>query len=160
LTERFASEPVKHRRSLVLNERDCGEQGRASPKRQDRPRRGRKVDPAICDKGVDFRNDDAKKPGLPHFLLQLQRKQARAEEFGPSSTIHCSFERFQAVDLPFRLAVAPWLSDRISHCVDVSLRRASETLHRIQADFWASFSQPPSLLTLLLLSMPLKRMAS
>jgi hypothetical protein len=73
--------------------------------------------------------------------LRLQGKQARAEEFGPSSTIHCAFERFQTIDLSFRLAVAPRLSDRISHRVDVSLRRASETLHRVQARF-LGVSQP------------------
>lgn len=45
---------------------------------------------------------------LPHFLLQrsLHRKQARAEEFWPRSTLHRSFERFQTINLSFRLAVA------------------------------------------------------
>src|SRR5208283_5937603 len=72
---------------------------------------------------------------LPHFLLRepLERKHARAEEFWPSPAIHRSLERFQAVDLPFRLAVAPRLSDRASHRVEVSLQRASKTLHRIEA---------------------------
>ena len=98
--------------------------------------------------------------GLPHFLLQLQRKQARTEEFGPSSTIHRSFERFQTIDLSFRLAVAPRLSDRISHRVDVSLRRASETLHRVQARFLGVSQPGASPPTLLLFSMPLNRMAS
>ena len=72
---------------------------------------------------------------LAHFLLRepLQRKQARTEEFWPSSTIHRSFERFQAIYLSFRLAVAPRLGDRIPHRVDVSLQRASKTLHRVEA---------------------------
>ena len=85
--------------------------------------------------------------GLPHFLLQrplsLHGKQARPEEFWPSSTIHGSFERFQTIDLPFRLAIAPRFSDRIFHRVDVSPRRASETLHRVQARF-LGVSQPGS----------------
>src|SRR3974377_1176575 len=85
--------------------------------------------------------------GLPHFLLQrplsLHWKQARAEEFWPSSTIHGSFERLQTIDLPFRLAIAPRFSDRVSHRVDVPLRRARETLHRIQARF-LGVSQPGS----------------
>ena len=72
---------------------------------------------------------------LAHFLLRepLQRKHARAEEFWPGSTIHHSFERFLAVDLPFRLAVAPKLGNGIPHRVDVSLQRASETLYRVKA---------------------------
>jgi len=37
------------------------------------------------------------------------------------------------IDLSFSLSVAPRLSDRISHRVDVSLKRASETLHRVEA---------------------------
>jgi len=43
---------------------------------------------------------------LPHFLLQrpLQTKRARAEELWPCPAIHLSFERFQAIDLSFRLA--------------------------------------------------------
>ena len=73
--------------------------------------------------------------GLPHFLLHwsLRRKQARTEEFWSCSNIHRSFEGFQAIDLSFCLAVAPRLSNRILHGVDVSLRRASKTLHRVQA---------------------------
>src|SRR5208283_3441619 len=63
--------------------------------------------------------------------------------FMSSSTIHGSFERFQTIDLPFRLAIAPRFSDRISHRVDVSPRRASETLHRVQASF-LGVSQPGS----------------
>ena len=46
---------------------------------------------------------------------------------------------FQTIDLSFRLAVAPRLSDRISHRVDVSLRRARETLHRVQARLLSVF---------------------
>lgn len=72
--------------------------------------------------------------GLPPFLLQwLHRKQAHTEEFWSRATIHRPLERFQAIDLSFRLAVAPRLSDRISHRVDISLRRARKTLHRVQA---------------------------
>ena len=73
--------------------------------------------------------------GLPHFLLRqsLHRKQARAEEFWARATIHRPLERFQAIDLSLCLTVAPRLSDRIPHCVDVSLRRAREPLHRVQA---------------------------
>lgn len=72
--------------------------------------------------------------GLPHFLLQwLYRKKARTEEFWARATIHRPLERFQAIDLSFRLAVAPGLSDRISNRVDISLRRAREPLHRVQA---------------------------
>ena len=47
--------------------------------------------------------------------------------------MHRSFESFQAIDLSLRLAVAPGLNDRVSHGVDISLQRASETLHRVQA---------------------------
>jgi hypothetical protein len=36
-----------------------------------------------------------------------------------SSAIHGSFKSFKPVDLPLRLAIAPMLSDRISHGVDV-----------------------------------------
>jgi len=72
---------------------------------------------------------------LPHFLLRepLHRKQARTEEFRPGSTIHRSLERLQAVDLPFRLAVAPGLGNGVPHRVDVSQQGASETLHRVKA---------------------------
>jgi hypothetical protein len=68
---------------------------------------------------------------LPHFLLQwlLHRKQARTEEFWPRSTVHRSFERFQAIDLSFGLAVASRLRDRISDSFDVSQQCARETLH-------------------------------
>ena len=99
---------------------------------------------------------------LPYFLLQrpLQRKHARAEKLCPRPAIHRSFERFQAIDLSFRLAVAPGLSDGISHGVDVALQRASETLLAYRPDRWASFSQTPSLSTFLLLSRPLNRRAS
>jgi len=87
----------------------------------------RRCVPYFCDASAVLR-------GLPHFLLQWShRKQARTEEFWSRATIHRPLERFQAIDLSFRLAVAPWLSDRISHRVDVSLRRARETLNRVQA---------------------------
>ena len=78
---------------------------------------------------------------LPHFLLRepLQRKHARAEEFWPSPAIHHSFECFQAVDLPFCLAIAPRLGNGIPHRVDVSLQRASETLHRVEARLLSVF---------------------
>jgi hypothetical protein len=70
------------------------------------------------------------KKTVAHVLLQrpLNRKRAGPEEFWPRSSIHRSFECLQAIDLSFSLAVAPRLSDRISHRVDVSLRRTSETL--------------------------------
>jgi hypothetical protein len=90
-------------------------------------------------------------------VAATQEASAHGGVLASRSTIHRSFERFQAIDLSFRLAVAPRLGDRILHRVDVSLHRASETLMR---DFRASLSQPPSLPTLLPLSMPLNRMAS
>jgi hypothetical protein len=37
------------------------------------------------------------------------------------------------------LAVASWLSDRASHSVDVSLQRASKTLHRVEAGLLGVF---------------------
>jgi len=49
----------------------------------------------------------------------LHRQHARAQKFWPGSTIHSAFEGFEAVDLSFRLAVAPLLCDRISHGVNV-----------------------------------------
>jgi hypothetical protein len=41
------------------------------------------------------------------------------QKFWAGPTIHGSFESFQSIDLPFRLAIAPMLSDRVSHGVDV-----------------------------------------
>ena len=49
----------------------------------------------------------------------LYRQQAGMQKLGASSAIHGSFKSFKAVDLPLRLAIAPMLSDRISHGVDV-----------------------------------------
>lgn len=52
-------------------------------------------------------------PSMGGFLTSCcnYRVSRRAEEFGASSTIHGSLERFQTIDLSFRLAVAPRLSD-------------------------------------------------
>ena len=55
------------------------------------------------------------------------------QKFGPSSAIHGSFKSFKAVDLPFRLAVAPMLSDRVSHGVNVPAQCAGEPLHRVES---------------------------
>jgi len=71
--------------------------------------------------------------------VAANRKQARTEEFWACATIHRSFERIQAIDLSFRLTVAPRFSDRISHRDDVSLERASKTLHRVKAGFLRLF---------------------
>ncbi len=44
----------------------------------------------------------------------------------PTPPVHRSFERLKAIDLSFRLAVAPGLSDRISQGVDVSVLLVGE----------------------------------
>jgi hypothetical protein len=49
----------------------------------------------------------------------LQRQQSGMQKFWAGPTIHGSFDSFQSIDLPFRLAIAPMLSDRVSHGVDV-----------------------------------------
>ena len=77
---------------------------------------------------------------LTSWLQWLRRKQARTEEPWSRATMHRPHECFQAIDLSFRLAVAPRLSDRISHRVDISLRRARKTV-RYVAPFFANL--PP-----------------
>ena len=54
------------------------------------------------------------------------------QKLGARSAIHGSFKSFKAVDLPLRLAVAPMLSDRVSHD-DVPAQGAGEPLHRIES---------------------------
>jgi transposase-like protein len=70
-------------------------------------------------------NNWAENSHQPRFCLKgcgcraLQRQQAGMQKFWAGPTIHGSFESFQTIDLPFRLAIAPMLSDCVSHGVDV-----------------------------------------
>lgn len=74
----------------------------------------------------------------------IEGEQARAEEFRPRSTIHRPFERFQGIDLSFRLAVASGLGDRIFHASMSLCRVRVKRCIAYSPDCWASFSQTPS----------------
>ena len=82
------------------------------------------------------------------------------QKLGASSAIHGSFKSFKAVDLPLRLAVAPMLSDRVSHGVDVPAQGAAEPLHRVESRLFASFNQAASLPVFLLCRIPRNRITS
>ena len=55
------------------------------------------------------------------------------QKLGASSAIHGSFKSFKAVDLPFRLAIAPTFRDRISDGVNIPAQGAGEPLHRVES---------------------------
>ena len=59
---------------------------------------------------------------------QMERQHPGAQEFGARSTVHRALEGFRSIDLPFGLAVAPALGQRVSDGVDISPDRASEAV--------------------------------
>src|SRR5271166_5598091 len=62
---------------------------------------------------------------------QVDRQHPGSQEFGACATVHRALEGFQSIDLPFGLAIAPALSQRVSDGVDISPHRASEAVDRV-----------------------------
>src|SRR5271166_1792401 len=64
---------------------------------------------------------------------QVDRQHPGSQEFGACATVHRALVGFQSIDLPFGLAVAPALGQRVSDSVDVSPNRAREALHCVNS---------------------------
>ncbi len=62
-------------------------------------------------------------------MLDRWLEHAGAVQFGACTTVHCSLEGFQAIDLPFGLAIAPALRQRIPDGIDIVRQSADELLH-------------------------------
>jgi hypothetical protein len=63
---------------------------------------------------------------------RTERQHPGTQEFGARATVHRTPERFQSIDSPFGLAVAPALGQRLSDGVDISPDRASEAVDRVK----------------------------
>ena len=51
---------------------------------------------------------------------------SRPQQFWTGSTVHGAFERLQAIDLTFCLAVAPWHLDGVFDCIEVPVQCAGK----------------------------------
>ena len=60
------------------------------------------------------------------------------------SAVYRALEGFQSIDMPFGLAVAPALSQRICDGVEISPQSSGEALHCVIPDCCASLSQTPN----------------
>jgi hypothetical protein len=49
----------------------------------------------------------------------VERTHPGTEQRDASLAVHCALEHFQSIDLPFGLAVAPWLANCVAHRVDI-----------------------------------------
>ena len=78
---------------------------------------------------------------LPQVLLRkrLQRQHPRMQKVWAGPAIHSSFEGLEAVDLSFRLAIAPPLADRVSHGIHIPVQGAGEPLHSVKAGLLRAF---------------------
>lgn len=60
---------------------------------------------------------------------------SRPQQFWTGATVHCAFEGFQAVDLTFRLAVAPGHLDGVFDRIEVPVQGAGEARDGRQVRF-------------------------
>jgi hypothetical protein len=85
---------------------------------------------------------------------------SRTQKFWASPAKRCPLKSLEPADLSFRLAVAPALSDRISHGVDISSQGAGKPLHCIEAGLMHVRQPDSELAAFLLRRTPRDRMAS
>lgn len=63
-------------------------------------------------------------------LCVIQRQHSSFHQFWPTSAIHGTLQRFEAINLPFGLAVAPGELDRVLYGIDIPAQNAGEAHNR------------------------------
>ena len=62
-------------------------------------------------------------------LVWLERKHPCSQELDTRAAVHGALERFEPIDLAFRLTAAPRLRDGVPHGLDVARQRSCGLLH-------------------------------